>query len=47
MFITIYPMGFPGAASGKEPACNAGAIGNMGSISGSGRCPGGGHGHPL
>ena len=29
---------------GKEPACNAG---DMGSIAGSGRSPGGGHGNPL
>ena len=26
---------------------NAGDIRDAGSISGSGRCPGGGHGHPL
>ena len=39
---------FPGGASGKKnlPA-NAGDIGNMGSIPGLGRSPGGGHGHPL
>ena len=30
--------------SGKESTCNAG---NLGSIPGSGRCPGGGHGNPL
>ena len=29
---------------GKESACN---MGNLGSISGSGRSPGGGHGNPL
>ena len=38
---------FPGGTSGKESACNAGAAGDMGSISGSGRSPGGGPGNPL
>ena len=33
--------------SRKESACSAGAIGYMGSIPGSGRSPGGGHGNPL
>ena len=33
--------------SGTESACNAGAIGDMGSISGSQRSPGGGRGKPL
>ena len=32
---------------GKESACNAGATGNTGSIPGSGRSPGEGHGNPL
>ena len=32
---------------GKEPACNAGDAGNMGSIPGSERCPGAGHSKPL
>ena len=36
--------GFPGGSDGKESACNAG---DLGSISGLGRCPGGGHGNPL
>ena len=31
-------MGFPGGSHGKESACNAG---NLGSITGSGRSPGG------
>ena len=35
---------FPGVASGKESACNAGA---PGSIPGSGRSPGEGNGNPL
>ena len=36
--------GFPGGSDGKESACNAGGLG---SIPGSGRSPGGGHGNPL
>ena len=32
-------MGFPGGSVGKEPACNAGDTGDMGSISGLGRFP--------
>ena len=38
---------FPGGSLGKESSCNAGDIGDMCSISGSGRSPGGGHGNPL
>ena len=33
--------------SGKESACNAGAIGDAGSMPGLGRSPGGGNGTPL
>ena len=33
--------------SGKEQPANAGDIRDMGSIPGSGRSPGGGHGNPL
>ena len=33
--------------SGKESACSTGATGDVGSIPGSGRSPGGGHGNPL
>ena len=36
--------GFPGGSDGKESACN---VGDMGSIPGLGRSPGGGHGNPL
>jgi len=36
--------GFPWWLKGKESACNAG---DPGSIPGSGRSPGGGHGNPL
>ena len=38
---------FPGGTSGKEPAANAGNIKDVGSVPGSGRFPGGGHGNPL
>ena len=37
-------MGLPGGSDGKESTCNAG---DLGSISGLGRFPGGGHGNPL
>jgi len=37
-------MGFPGDSVVKRSACQAG---NMDSIPGSGRSPGGGHGNPL
>ena len=37
-------LGFPGGSVGKESACN---VGDLGSISGLGRSPGGGHGNPL
>ena len=37
-------IGLPWRLSGKESACNAG---DTGSIAGSGRSPGGGHGSPL
>ena len=35
-------MGFPGSSDGKESVCNAG---DLGSIPGLGRYPGGGHGN--
>ena len=35
---------FPGGADGKESACN---VGDPGSIPGSGRSPGEGHGNPF
>ena len=37
-------MGFPGGSDGEESAYNAG---DLGSISGLGRSPGGGHDNPL
>ena len=40
-------MGFPGGSGVEESACNAAGTGNTGSIPGSGRPPGGGHGNPL
>ena len=36
--------GFSGGSDGKEPTCNAG---DLGSVPGSGRSPGGGNGSPL
>ena len=36
--------GFSGGSGSKESTCNAG---DMGSITGLGRSPGGGHGNPL
>jgi len=37
-------LGFPGGSDGKESACN---IGDLDSIPGLGRSPGGGNGNPL
>ena len=37
-------MGFPGGSDSKESACNAG---DLGSVPGLGRSPGGGHSNPL
>ena len=43
--VCIYPPGgCPGGSAGKESACSAG---DLGSIPGLGRPPGGGHGDPL
>ena len=39
--------GFPGGTVVKNLPVNAGDTGDMGSIPGSGRSPGGGHGSPL
>jgi len=36
--------GFPSSSAGKESACN---VGDLGSIPGLGKSPGGGHGNPL
>ena len=40
-------MPFPGDPVSKETTCNAGAAGDMGSVSGWGRCPEEGHGNPV
>ena len=40
-------MGFPGGASGEEPLASTGDPGDLSSIPGLGRSPGGGHGNPL
>ena len=37
-------LGFPGGSVGKESTCN---VGDLGSIPGLGRSPGGGHGNRL
>ena len=39
-----YLWGFPGGSDGEEFTCNAG---DLDSIPGLGRSPGGGHGNPL
>ena len=39
--------GFPGCSVRKNTPANAGDAGDMGSIPGSGRSPGGGHSNPL
>ena len=39
-------MGFPGGSVEKNPPTNAGDIGDVGSILGSGRSLGGGNGNP-
>ena len=41
---SVFLLGFPGGSDGKESTCNAG---ELGSIPGLGRSPGGGHGNPL
>ena len=38
---------FQGGTSGQEPTCQTGDIRDMGSVSESGRSPGGRHGNPL
>ena len=40
-------MGFPGGSVVKNPSANAGDTRDAGSVSGSGRSPGGGYGNPL
>ena len=45
--IILNKLGFPDGSVGKEPTCYAGDTGDVGSIPGSGRSPGGGNGNPL
>ena len=40
-------MGFAGDTGGKEPVCQCRRHRDIGSVSGVGRYPGGGHGNPL
>ena len=40
-------VGLPRWLRGEESACSAGAAADVGSITGLGRSPGGGHGNPL
>ena len=40
-------MGFPGDSVVKTPSANAGDIGDMGSVPGSGRSSGAGNGNPV
>ena len=42
--IQVFLMDFPSSSAGKESTCN---VGDLGSIPGLGRSPGGGHGNPL
>ena len=42
-----FSQGLPRWLSSKESTCNAGDAGDLGSIHGSGRSPGGGHSNPL
>ena len=42
--ITLTLHGFPGGSDGKESACN---VGDLGSVPGLGRSPGGGYGRLL
>ena len=43
----ISSLGLPWWLNGKEFACNSGTAGNVGSIPGLRRSPGGGHGNPF
>ena len=46
-FLLLSPLGLPCWLRGKESACNAGGVGDVGSVSGLGSSPGGGHGNPM
>ena len=45
-FLPLSIKGFPGGTS-QEPACQCRRFRDLGSVSGSGRSPGGGHSNPL
>ena len=45
--MVLLAVGFPQWFSGKESPCNAGDAGDVGSVPGLERSPGGGHGNPL
>ena len=47
MYVCIHKHSFPGGTVVKNPPANAGDARDAASISGSGRCPGGGHSNPL
>ena len=40
-------LGFPGGLVDGESACSVGVAGDVASVLGSGRSPGGGHGSPV
>ena len=40
----LFHFHFPGGSDSKESACN---VGDLGSVPGLGRSPGGGHGNPV
>ena len=42
--INLHDVGFPGSSAGKESTCN---VGDLGSIPGLGRSPGGGNSYAL
>ena len=44
--VKVAELSFPDGSVGKEFTCNAGDAGDVYSILGSGRSPGGGHGNP-
>ena len=44
LILYFVSIGLPCGSDGKESACN---VGDLGSVSGLGRSPGGGHGNPL
>ena len=44
---SVLYVGFPGGASGKTLPANTEDVRDLGSVPGSGRSPGGGHGNPL